>query len=152
MKKIGKSLSYLLLFILASIPSFTWAQNSPIQVQAKLSETNIYNGESVLLEFIISGRSLNSIDRPTILDVPGLRWISGSNRQGQSLQYVNGRPSVTYTMGINLLQLRLATIPFLPLILPLTVKFTVRNLFHFGYWIQRIHNKMVGLVQIFLSG
>ena len=99
MKKIGKSLSYLLLFILASIPSFTWAQNSPIQVQAKLSETNIFNGESVLLEFIISGRSLNSIDRPTVLDVPGLRWISGSNRQGQSIQYVNGRPSVTYTYG-----------------------------------------------------
>jgi hypothetical protein len=99
MKKIGKSIPYLLLFFLASIPSFTWAQNSPIQVQAKLSETNIYNGESVLLEFIISGRSLNSIDRPTVLDVPGLRWISGSNRQGQSIQYVNGRPSVTYTYG-----------------------------------------------------
>ena len=99
MKKIGKSLPYLLLFFLASIPSFTWAQNSPIQVQAKLSETNIFNGESVLLEFIISGRSLNSIDRPTVLDVPGLRWISGSNRQGQSIQYVNGRPSVTYTYG-----------------------------------------------------
>lgn len=99
MKKIGKSIPYLLLFFLASIPGFTWAQNSPIQVQAKLSETNIYNGESVLLEFIISGRSLNSIDRPTILDVPGLRWISGSNRQGQSIQYVNGRPSVTYTYG-----------------------------------------------------
>ena len=99
MKKIGKSLPYLLLFFLASIPSFTWAQNSPIQVQAKLSETNIFNGESVLLEFIISGRSLNSIDRPTALDVPGLRWISGSNRQGQSIQYVNGRPSVTYTYG-----------------------------------------------------
>ena len=99
MKKIGKSIPYLLLFFLASIPSFTWAQNSPIQVQAKLSETNIYNGESVLLEFIISGRSLNSIDRPNVLVVPGLRWISGSNRQGQSIQYVNGRPSVTYTYG-----------------------------------------------------
>ena len=73
--------------------------NLSIQVQAKLSETNIYNGESVLLEFIISGRSLNSIDRPTVLEVPGLRWISGSNRQGQSIQYVNGRPSVTYTYG-----------------------------------------------------
>lgn len=99
MKKIGKFILYLLLFFLASIPIFTWAQTPPIQVQAKLSETNIYNGEAVLLEFIISGRSLNSIDRPTVLDVPGLRWISGSNRQGQSIQYVNGRPSVTYTYG-----------------------------------------------------
>jgi hypothetical protein len=99
MKKIGNLIPYLLFFFLANIPSFSWAQTSSIQVQAKLSETNIYNGESVLLEFIISGRSLNSIDRPTVLEVPGLRWISGSNRQGQSIQYVNGRPSVTYTYG-----------------------------------------------------
>ena len=102
MKKIGNLIPYLLFFFLANIPSFSWAQTSSIQVQAKLSETNIYNGESVLLEFIISGRSLNSIDRPTVLEVPGLRWISGSNRQGQSIQYVNGRPSVTYTLWVSI--------------------------------------------------
>ncbi len=105
MKKTGKlKLFYVLLtsflaLSLLAVPQQALAQNTDIQVEARLSETNIYNGESVLLEFVISGRSLNSIDRPRVLDVPGLRWISGSNRQGQSIQYVNGRPSVTYTYG-----------------------------------------------------
>ena len=105
MKKTGKlRLLYLFLIginacLVTGDTQILIAQNSDISVEARLSETNIYNGEAVLLEFVISGRSLNRIDRPRVLDVPGLRWISGSNRQGQSIQYVNGRPSVTYTYG-----------------------------------------------------
>ncbi|MEL0011171.1 MAG: hypothetical protein VW868_06370, partial [Bacteroidota bacterium] len=65
MKKTGKlKLFYLLLtsflaYSLLAVPQQALAQNTDIQVEARLSETNIYNGESVLLEFVISGRSLN---------------------------------------------------------------------------------------------
>ena len=70
-----------------------------ITVSASLSETNIFQGESVTLNVVISGESLNSIERPTIPQVQGLRWLSGRTNQQQNFSYNNGRPSISYTYG-----------------------------------------------------
>lgn len=94
MTKIGNHLIILLL-VLFGLSATSNAQD--ITVRASLSETNIFSGERVQLSVIISGQNLNSIDRPTIPDVPGLRWLSGNTGQSTNYTYVNGRPSISYT-------------------------------------------------------
>ncbi len=70
-----------------------------ITVDASLTETNIFSGEGVRVDVKVSGQSINSIDRPDIPNVDGLRWLSGSTSTSQNFTYVNGRPSVSYTYG-----------------------------------------------------
>ncbi len=70
-----------------------------ITVDASLTQTKIFSGENVRLDIKVSGQSINSIDRPTIPNVDGLRWLSGSTSTSQNFSYVNGRPSVAYTYG-----------------------------------------------------
>jgi hypothetical protein len=98
MTKTGKAISFICTLIFA----FTFYSSSTgqdISVSATLTETNIFAGESVRLDVTISGQSLNSIDRPQIPTVEGLRWLSGSTSQSTNYSYVNGRPSVAYTYG-----------------------------------------------------
>ena len=70
-----------------------------ITVNASLIETNIFSGETVRLDVTVSGQSINAINRPSIPNVDGLRWLSGSTSTSQNFSYVNGRPSVSYTYG-----------------------------------------------------
>jgi len=98
MIKTGKSIGFICTLIFAIV----FTGNSPAQdisVSASLSESNIFTGESVRLDVTISGQGLNSIDRPQIPAVEGLRWLSGSTNQSTNYSYINGRPSVAYTYG-----------------------------------------------------
>lgn len=98
MIKIGKTCSLIAILFLHLVGTqFVWGQD--VSVEATLSETNIFSGESVRLDLSISGQSLNSINRPQIPSISGLRWLSGSTSQSTSYSYVNGRASVTYTYG-----------------------------------------------------
>ncbi|MFV1882880.1 MAG: BatD family protein [Balneola sp.] len=98
MLKTGNSLHifFILLFSLFYVQG-GFAQD--ITVDASLTETNIFSGEGVRLDVKVSGQSINSIDRPEIPNVNGLRWLSGSTNTSQNFTYVNGRPSVSYTYG-----------------------------------------------------
>ena len=98
MQKIGKSIRFINFLILIGTYLGN-AQAQDISVSASLTETNIFSGESVRLDVTISGQSLNSIDRPQIPVINGLRWLSGSTSQSTNYSYVNGRPSVAYTYG-----------------------------------------------------
>ncbi len=98
MIRTGKAFGFIctLIFVLA-FQQATVAQD--ISVTSSLTETNIFSGESVRLDITISGQSLNSIDRPELPLVDGLRWLSGSTSQSTNYSYVNGRPTVSYTYG-----------------------------------------------------
>ncbi|MCG8373626.1 MAG: BatD family protein [Balneolales bacterium] len=97
MIKTGKSIGFVLSILLSF--TFSAASAQEITVSASLTETNIFAGESVRLNIVVSGQSLNSIDRPQMPSVDGLRWLSGSTSQSTNYSYVNGRPSVSYTYG-----------------------------------------------------
>ncbi len=84
---------FLSLFLFASVHS------QDITVNASLTETNIFSGEAVRLDVKVTGQSINSIDRPGMPNIDGLRWLSGSTSTAQNFSYVNGRPSVSYTYG-----------------------------------------------------
>jgi len=70
-----------------------------ISLEATLSETNIFEGESVQLDIAISGTSLSSLERPEIPNIPGLRYLPNRTISGSNYSYVNGRPSLTQTFG-----------------------------------------------------
>lgn len=98
MKRIGRLKHFfflLLLFSGFSCPSF--AQG--IQVNAELSETNIFKGEQVKLEVNISGNAMGSVQQPQLPEIDGLRWLQGSTSRGTQYTIINGKPSVTYTFG-----------------------------------------------------
>lgn len=98
MTKTGKHNGFIFSLILSFIfGASTFAQD--ISVDASLTETNIFSGESVRLDVKVTGQSINSIDRPGMPTIDGLRWLSGSTSTSQNFSYINGRPSVSYTYG-----------------------------------------------------
>ncbi len=98
MIRTGKSFFFIpIIVFLFLLSSGVVAQT--ITVDASLTQTKIFSGENVRLDIKVSGQSINSIDRPTIPNVDGLRWLSGSTSTSQNFSYVNGRPSVAYTYG-----------------------------------------------------
>lgn len=98
MIKTGKQYSFILTLLLSLVLSAS-SHSQDITVDAALTETNIFSGEAVRLDVKVTGQSINSIDRPTMPRVDGLRWLSGSTSSSQNFSYVNGRPSVSYTYG-----------------------------------------------------
>lgn len=98
MIKIGR-LHTLLSFFVAAFVFGTSALAQDVEVNASLSETNIFAGEQVQLEISISGTSMGSVQQPELPEIDGLRWIRGSTQRGTSYTIVNGTPSVTYSFG-----------------------------------------------------
>lgn len=98
MIKTGKQIRVFYSFVLSFI-LFFGANAQDITVNASLTETNIFSGESVRLDVKVTGQSINSIDRPGMPNVDGLRWLSGSTSTAQNFSYKNGRPIVSYTYG-----------------------------------------------------
>ena len=75
----------ILCFLFINVLFISAGQAQDISVSAVLSETNIFAGESVMLDVKVKGQSVNSIDRPQIPRVDGLRWLN--NTTGQSTEY-----------------------------------------------------------------
>lgn len=98
MTKIGK-LNQFLLLLTFSLLNFIPAFAQDVQVEATLSETNIFAGEQVKLELNISGTSMGSVQQPELPEFDGLRWLRGSTSRGTKYALINGKPSVTYTFG-----------------------------------------------------
>ena len=92
--------SQILLFVLSLFFSIGVSAQT-ITVSSKLSETNIYSGESVRLDVSVSGQSVNSVSPIQMPSVNGLRWLSNSSGQSTNYTYVNGRPSITYTYNFH---------------------------------------------------
>lgn len=98
MTKTGKSLSSALLFLLfLSITHLASAQD--VTVEATLSETNIFEGESVQFQLSISGTAINSLDRPQMPSVNGLRYLPNRTSTASNYTYTGGQPQVTQTFG-----------------------------------------------------
>ncbi len=98
MIKIGNKLAVLFVLLISGIANqFLLAQD--VSVQATLTETNIFEGESVQLDIAISGTSLNSLERPQIPSVSGLRYLPNRTISGSNYTYVNGKPSLTQSYG-----------------------------------------------------
>lgn len=95
MKRTGNLVRLLCVFLLVFGVAQTAVAQSDINVKASLTETNIFEGESVKLEISISGNSLTSVERPIIPEIPGLRYLPNRTFTGSSYSYINGRPSVT---------------------------------------------------------
>lgn len=98
MIKTGKKLGFLFCFLLSGIASQNGIAQD-VSVESTLSETNIFEGESVQLDVAISGTSLNSLERPQIPTITGLRYLPNRTITGSNYSYVNGKPSLTQTYG-----------------------------------------------------
>ncbi len=102
MTKIGNKLSSVVFIILSLLlTSHLNAQN--VTVEATLSETNIFAGEGVTLQIAVSGSAVGTLERPTLPDIPGLRWLPNRTSQSSNYTYVNNRPSVTISYGFQLI-------------------------------------------------
>tara|TARA_R110002124_G_scaffold277449_2_gene448859 strand:- start:3879 stop:5633 length:1755 start_codon:yes stop_codon:yes gene_type:complete len=98
MIKTGNKLAVLFfLFISLFVAQNGIAQN--VSIEATLTETNIFEGEPVQLDIAISGTSLNSLERPEIPNINGLRFLPNRTFTGSNYSYVNGKPSLTQTFG-----------------------------------------------------
>ena len=98
MIKIGNKPVLLFVLLISGIANqFLLAQD--VSVQATLTETNIFEGESVQLDIAISGTSLNSLERPEIPSISGLRYLPNRTISGSNYTYVNGKPSLTQSYG-----------------------------------------------------
>lgn len=98
MIKTGNKLA-ILFFLIISLGVIQNGTAQDVSVEATLSETNIFEGESVQLDILISGTSLNSLERPEIPNIPGLRYLPNRTISGSNYSYVNGKPSLTQTFG-----------------------------------------------------
>jgi hypothetical protein len=98
MIKIGNKPVLLFVLLISGIANqLLLAQD--VSVQATLTETNIFEGESVQLDIAISGTSLNSLERPEIPPISGLRYLPNRTISGSNYTYVNGKPSLTQSYG-----------------------------------------------------
>lgn len=75
------------------------AAQDAVQVEATLSSTVIYRGESFTLGIRIEGRSMVDIDIPQIEGIPGARLLNRVPSRSTNYQIINGRASssITYT-------------------------------------------------------
>lgn len=102
MIKIGK-LSQFFAILLVSLACFFTSHAQDVEVNAVLSETNIFSGEQVTLDVTVNGTSMGSVQQPELPEIEGLRWLSGRTSRGTQYTLINGRPSVTYTFGFSLI-------------------------------------------------
>ncbi|MEQ8523975.1 BatD family protein [Gracilimonas sp.] len=103
MTKIGKRYHLLSLLLLFALVCFSTSKAQDVEVDASLSEINIYSGEQVNLQVTISGTSMGSVEQPVLPEIEGLRWLRGSTSRGQKYSLINGSPTVTYTFGYALI-------------------------------------------------
>lgn len=98
MIKIGNKLA-VLFFLFTSLFVFQNGTAQDISISATLTETNIFEGETVQLDVAISGMSINSSDRPEIPTISGLRFLPNRTISSSSTTYINGKGSRTQTFG-----------------------------------------------------
>ncbi len=96
MIKTGKYISFIATLLFSVILS-VGVSAQEVSVSASLTETNIYSGEMVTLKITVSGETLNSIERPQMPPVDGLRWLPNNVGSSQSFTYKNGRPNISYS-------------------------------------------------------
>lgn len=96
MIKTGKYISFIAT-LLFSVILCIGVSAQEVSVSASLTETNIYSGEMVTLKVSVSGETLNSIERPQMPPVNGLRWLPNNVSSSQSFTYKNGRPNISYS-------------------------------------------------------
>ena len=113
MTKIGKRVGLLLFVFSVCCSMGAWAQ--AIAVTAKLTETNIFEGESVRLDVSVSGQSVNTVSPVQMPAIDGLRWLSNSSGQSTNYTYINGRPSITYTYNFHFIAQKPGNYTFPPL-------------------------------------
>lgn len=98
MTKIGNQSGFLFSLLLLLI----WAQTGfaqSLQIDASISESNVYSGEQVKIELSITGSSVGSVSQPAPPEIEGLRWMRGSTSRGTKYVLENNTPKITYTFG-----------------------------------------------------
>jgi hypothetical protein len=103
MKRIGRFFCAIvyLLPLLALFSGSAFGQ-SPVSVEATVSETTIYTGERVSLSIEVSG-NFNNISRPDLPEFEGFRLLSNNPSTSRSYRYVNGESSTSYTYSYYLI-------------------------------------------------
>lgn len=103
MQRTGKSKgirNVWLIFLLMAVPGLLIAQD--VQVEATVSENQIFAGEQFVLSIEISGAGVQNVSLPVLPDIPGTRLLSGTPSRSSSISIVNGRTtssmSYSYTL------------------------------------------------------
>ncbi len=103
MKKIGKKeLLLFALFFAVPIGYLSTVHAQDFNLEASLSENQVFVGEQFTLKIEVKGESLRNIDLPSLPQIDGIRILSSNPSRGQSISIVNGRTqtatSYTYTL------------------------------------------------------
>jgi hypothetical protein len=103
MKEIGKKgLILFSVFLAAAIGHLSTVYAQDFNLEASLSENQVFVGEQFSLKIEVKGESLRNIDLPSLPQIDGIRILSANPSRGQSISIVNGRTqtatSYTYTL------------------------------------------------------
>jgi len=105
MQKTGKltlqhagSTVLLLLFLYCLLPALVMAQ--AVNVQATVSENQVFSGEYVELKISVSGERFKRLSKPEFpAQIEGFRLVSQNPSTSRSIQIINGQTSSSYTYG-----------------------------------------------------
>lgn len=88
----------LLLSVLFLLPSSIVAQS--VNVQATVSENQVFSGEYVELKISVSGERFKRLSKPEFpAEIEGFRLVSQNPSTSRSIQIINGQTSSSYTYG-----------------------------------------------------
>lgn len=90
---------YLFILLVAwAIPCALFAQD--VNVQATVSENQVFSGEYVELKISVSGERFKRLSKPEFpTQIEGFRLVSQNPSTSRSIQIINGQTSSSYTYG-----------------------------------------------------
>jgi hypothetical protein len=90
------------LLVLCCFPIVGWAQG--VNVQATVSENQVFSGEYVELKVSVSGERFKRLSKPEFpTEIEGFRLVSQNPSTSRSIQIINGQTSSSYTYGYYLI-------------------------------------------------
>src|SRR5690554_4109857 len=103
MQRTGNVLIFLSFLAFLCSATLTASAQSDVKVTASVSETQVFQGERINFNIVVSGNNFRNVTRPQIPDeFPGFRLLSPQPSTSTSYSIVNGVASRSYSYGYTL--------------------------------------------------
>ena len=103
MQRTGKVLIFLSILALFCSPATIGFAQSDVEVSATVTETQVFQGERINFNIVVSGNNFRNVGRPQIpSEFPGFTLISPQPSTSTSYSIVNGVASRSYSYGYTL--------------------------------------------------
>lgn len=109
-------LSIWILGLLISLPAFVSSAQAQSSVEASLTNTIVYRGESFGLQVVVNNNQMVDVELPVLPELNGVRLLSNVPSRSTNFQIINGRTSssITYTYTLMASEEGEFTIPAIP--------------------------------------